>query len=125
MEADPALAQKALRNTRALIDRLETDEAARGRRQKRALAIIAAIALVPIVGAAIWAWRNPNETAADKRQRDCLVAAWSAQSGEAAERIRAAHPGMPYSEIAKLLRKEQDTFMQTAKAGCEAARPGQ
>jgi hypothetical protein len=119
MEPDPALAQKALRNTRALIERLETDEATRGRRQKRALAIIAAVALAPVVGAAIWAWRNPNETEADKRQRDCKVQAWSAKSTEVAERLRAASPGMPYTEIAKSLKKEEETFMETAKVTCE------
>ena len=121
METDPALAQKALRNTRALIDRLEADEASRGRRQSRALAIIAAVALVPVVGTVIWAWRNPGETAGDRRLRDCKVEAWRAKSSEVTERIRAANPGMPYTEIAKRLKKEADTFMETARVACEPA----
>lgn len=126
MEADDTLEHKALRNTRALIDRLETDERTRRQRQKRALWIIGIAALVLVAFAVNMALMNPKETPAEKRQRDCRIDAWSARMGEATERIRAENPGMPYREIAKKLKQEQDAFMATAKGACEnpAAPPG-
>ena len=117
-EADRSLEQHALRNTRALVDMLETDEAARRRRQGRALWIIALVALVPIGVAAIWALKNPKESLAEKKLRDCEIDARSARAREVTEQIRAENPGMTYREIVKKIAKEHGDFSAEAREKC-------
>jgi len=120
MKADDSLERKALRNTRALVDMLEVDERTRARRQKRALVILAVVFAIPITYLFLWSVNGPKETIADKQLRDCKVDAWSARASERTAQIRAANPGMPYREIAKLIHKEQDAFMESAIGACEA-----
>ncbi len=121
MDADETLERKALQNTRALVDKLESQERSHGKRQKRALVIFAIVALIPVAVAVIWSADSPKESLADKQARDCKMEAWSAKASERTDQIRAANPGMAYGEIAKKLKKEQDTFMETAKVACEGA----
>lgn len=125
-EADRSLERHALRNTRALVDMLETDEAARRRRQRRALWIIGLVALVPIGIAAIWAWQHPKESLAEKKLRDCEIDARSARAREVTEQIRAENPGMAYREIAKKLKNEHGDFSAAAREKCrdESAKAG-
>lgn len=119
MEADESLERKALRNTRALVDILEVDERTRARRQKRALLILAIVAVIPVVVAFLVEADHPKESVASEKRRDCRVDAWGARASERTEQLRAAHPDMPYREIAKRLKQEQDAFMESVKGACD------
>ncbi len=60
-EARRSLEQRALRNVRGLVDKLESDDASRARHQKRLLVAFAAI--VVLLGLAIvWLFRDKGGT---------------------------------------------------------------
>lgn len=122
MEADETLERKALRNTRALIDKLEAEEATRQRSQARALRFIGIACLVALAIALVITLREPPETAAARKQRPCEVDAWSAKSAELTEKFRAANPDMPYADIAKKLKAEQATIEQAVREKCGGAK---
>lgn len=122
MEADETLERKALRNTRALIDKLEAEEATRQRSQKRALRFIGIACLVAVAIAAFISLREPPETAAARKPRPCEVDAWSAKSAELTAKIRAANPEMPYADIAKKLKAEQATIEEAVREKCGGAK---
>jgi hypothetical protein len=123
MEREDTLERKALRNTRALLDRLDTDEAARKRKQKTALLIIGAAALVTGALLYVYGLRNPVMSDAEKRIADCEVNALSAIAGTRTEKLRAENPGMDFREISNKLKPLGDEMVKEARDRCRNAGP--
>lgn len=123
MEREDTLERKALRNTRALLDRLDTDEATRKRKQKTALMVIGAAALVTGVLLSVFGLRNPVMSDAEKRIAGCEVDALSAIASGRAEKLRAENPGMDFREISEKLKPLGDEMAKEARDRCRNASP--
>jgi DNA transposition AAA+ family ATPase len=95
------LEQKALRNVRALLDKLGV------------------VMLVVGIGWWISSSRKAAVEAARRQQVACELDIWVAKSGVLVQGFRQANPEMPYREIRKLLERERPAVMAAAKAECE------
>jgi hypothetical protein len=121
MEREDTLERKALRNTRALLDRLDTDEATRKRKQKTALLIIGATALAGGALLFLVVLRNPVMSDAEKRIASCEVDALSAIASARTEKLRAENPGTDFREISKKLKPFGDEMAKEARERCRNA----
>jgi hypothetical protein len=116
-DANRILEQRALRNVRALVEKLEASEPAHIGK----LLLLVGLAVV-IGGFALWASgsRKAAVDAAHRQQLACELDIWVVKSSALIEGFRQAHPGMPYLDIEKLLERERPAVMAAAKAQCDA-----
>jgi len=121
MEREDTLESRALRNTRALLDRLATDEAARKRKQKTALLVIGAAAIVTGGMLFVFGLKNPVMSDAEKRIADCEVDALSAIASARTEKLRAENPGKDFREISDKLKPFGDEMVKEARDRCRNA----
>ncbi len=118
MEADESFERKALRNTRALVERLESDEATRARRQRFALIGIALGTLVAVAALVLFGLTRSGPTAEEKKRVDCTVTALGTVTSERAEKLRADNPGEPFKEISRMLQTEGSVLQAEARRRC-------
>ena len=118
MEADETLERKALRNTRALVDRLQSDETTRARRQRIALIGIACGTLLAFAFLVQFGLTRSGPNVEDKKRVDCEVNALGALTSERTEKLRADNPGMPFQEINRMLQTEGGVLLAEARRRC-------
>lgn len=118
MEADESLEKKALRNTRILVERLESEEATRARRQRIALIGIACGTLLAFAFLVQFGLTRAGPTAEDKKRVDCAVNTLGTLTTERTEKLRADNPGMPFQEINRMLKTEDPVRLAEARRRC-------
>jgi hypothetical protein len=118
-DARNQLHQKSLTNVRALLER-EQEEFARQKRARRLLVWLALPTVLLVAGVVWYAARNnpASRDAAEKRRVACVSEVWAARSRDAEVAIRAANPGMPPSEIGRMLQADSKKFQDEATAEC-------
>jgi hypothetical protein len=114
-DLDRILEQKALRNVRSLVDKLEMLDAPQSWRP-----IVIAGALIMIAGLVVWLSSLPGAAAeeAERRQLSCELDIWLAKSGELERGFRQAHPGMPSRGIQELVERERPLVTEAARVEC-------
>jgi hypothetical protein len=113
------LEQEALRNVRALVDKLEGDELAKNRRQWRwQLLLFVPIGLI-LAGVGVSAWLQPSKSG-EIRQRSCELDAWNTRAAAFERDARRANPEESARDIQNRLRRERPSLMAEAKAQCDA-----
>ncbi len=116
-EGHRSLEQKALRNVRALFERLEHDDLRRRRRQKYLLlAAMIPIILVLVLVVSL----RPEAPQGTKQSQSCEIDAWNARAAEFERRARQANPDMPYREIQKQLERERPLLTAEARVECSS-----
>lgn len=118
MEADESLERKALRNTRALVEHLESNEATRTRRQRIALIGIALGTLVAVAALVQFGLTRSGPSREEKKRVDCEVTALGTLTTERTDKLRADNPGMPFQEINRMLRTEGGVLLAEARRRC-------
>jgi hypothetical protein len=115
-DSNRILEQKALRNVRALVDKLEALEPARPWRP-----ILLLTTVVIIAGLMMWvaSSRKVAAVADQRQQRSCEFDVWAAKSGDFERGLRQAHPEMPNVDLQKLLERERPALMAAAQAQCD------
>jgi hypothetical protein len=111
------LEQKALRNVRALVEKVQHDEASRNKRQMRWLLLISVATALIVGGLGISAWLRTSESNQAQRS-SCELEAWNARAAAFEREARQANPGVSARDIQNLLRNERPTLMAEAKAQC-------
>ena len=112
------LEQHALRNVRALVDRLEREE--RRAMPAGALWTLAAVIVAAVALALGLAMQPRDENAADSAYRACLVQALATHGSEFRQRIRREQPSLPRSEVEKLLESDAAAIRALADKDCAA-----
>jgi hypothetical protein len=115
-DSNRILEQKALRNVRALVDKLESLEPAHPWRP-----FLLLIALALVVGFVMWiaGSRKAAVEAAARQQQSCEFDVWVAKAGDLERNLRQAHPGMTGREIQKSVERERPAIIAAAKAECD------
>ena len=114
-DAHRTLEKKALRNVRALFERLERDDRLQGRRQWPLL-LIALAALLSVGFIVVSVKGSPPSTQA----MSCELEAWNASAADFERKTRQAHPQLSYPEIQVQLERERPFLMAMARIDCSA-----
>lgn len=117
-DAQRDLERNALRNVRALVDKLQREELGSAKR-KRVVISLACIPFVAMAAAlALHASKGPAEEA-DKNRRACELDGWNRRAAAFEKEDRAAHPGRSNKQVQDDLREAQPGLMAEAKAQCK------
>ena len=114
MEAQRELEQRALRNVRGLVERLDVEEGVSRKRQWRliAIAILPALVFLGFLAAKLDP-TNPNAA-----QGKCEMDAWNAGNAEVERRLRAANPAITYGEVREGQKSERLHVLEQVKKAC-------
>ena len=118
-ESRRILEQEALRNVRALIERLGREELARRKRQKYLL-LIASVPIAYLLVSITFGTMPAPIDPAKQQSISCELDAWNARAADFERRTRQANPEMPYRDIQKLLEKERPFMLADAKIDCSS-----
>ena len=108
------LEQRALRNVRALIERLERDDLLERKRQWYWV-LIALLPVTLFLGLII---TKVTPLTASGRQTQCELDAWNAKAAEFERTTRATNPDLSASEIQKRLEHERPFLLIEARIDC-------
>ena len=107
---------KALRNVRALFERLERDDL-RHRRRQWYLALFAVLPIALFLGMVLT--HPPSSALRPLEVRSCELESVSARSEEFRRTLERSNPEMTPSEIQKQLEHEQPYLMAAARVHCD------
>lgn len=115
MDAERNFQQRALRNVRALLDRVERNDEAQRKRQWR-LALFAMLPLVLLLGGV--AMMRLDATDAEQEHARCEHHSFKARNGEIERRLREANPQITYREIREQLKREYPFVQAGVEIDC-------
>ena len=115
-DANRDLEQRALRNVRALVDKLESEEPLHPWKP----IVLVGLAVI-VAGVAMWvvSSRKAAVNEAHRQQLACEQDAWAKKAGDFDRTYRQAHPAMPYKEVMENLQREGPAMRAAAKAECD------
>jgi hypothetical protein len=112
------LEQKALRNVRGLLDRLERDSAGRRKREKW-LILVAIAPLLLLVAISVSSPLKPVTSPMTAAQA-CEMDTWNAKASEFVRKVQESNPEMPYREVREQLKASRPALMAAARTECAA-----
>jgi hypothetical protein len=119
MEAQRELEQRALRNVRGLVDRLDGEEGASRKRQRVlvAWAVLPAVLFLGFVGTVVGPKPNPEAV-----QAKCELDAWTRWTADVERRMRDENPGVTHRQVLDQIGLEKRPFIEATARKC--AQPG-
>jgi hypothetical protein len=108
--------QEALRNVRALVERIEHEDLDRRRRQ---WLIVAGLLLAVAVFLGTFVSRMPDHSVRTP-SGSCEIDVWNAKAAGFMRNARQASPDIDYGEIQKSIERKRSTLMAEARRECSS-----